>query len=114
MARISRRTILKGTGGMAAILATGRAPAFAQEATVHWLRWNDFIPASDEVLRKQIVPEGKKALAKLRALSKSLDDEFFGPLDAAERDELHRLLLKLAERHEPRCAPMGLPEAASK
>src|SRR4029077_19149389 len=62
MARISRRTILKGTGGMAAILATGRAPAFAQESTIHWLRWNDFIPSSDEVLRKQIVPECKKAL----------------------------------------------------
>ena len=62
MARISRRTVLQGTGGMAAILATGRAPAFAQEATVHWLRWNDFIPTSDEVLRKQIVPECKKAL----------------------------------------------------
>ena len=61
MARISRRTILQGTGGMAAILATGRAPAFAQEATIHWLRWNDFVPASDEVLRKQIIPECKKA-----------------------------------------------------
>ncbi|MBV9427798.1 MAG: extracellular solute-binding protein [Bradyrhizobiaceae bacterium] len=62
MARISRRTVLQGTGGMAAILASGRAPAFAQEATVHWLRWNDFIPASDELLRKQIIPECKKAL----------------------------------------------------
>ena len=62
MARITRRTILKGTGGMAAILASGRAPAFGQEATVHWLRWNDFIPASDELLRKQIIPECKKAL----------------------------------------------------
>jgi multiple sugar transport system substrate-binding protein len=64
MARISRRTVLKlsSTGGMAAILATGRAPAFAQETTIHWLRWNDFVPASDEVLRKQIIPECKKAL----------------------------------------------------
>jgi multiple sugar transport system substrate-binding protein len=62
MARISRRTILKGTGGMAAILATGRAPAYAQAASVHWLRWNDFIPASDEVLRKRIIPACDKAL----------------------------------------------------
>jgi len=62
MARISRRTILKGTGGMAAILATGRAPAYAQGTTLHWLRWNDFVPASDEVLRKQIIPECQKAL----------------------------------------------------
>jgi DNA-binding MarR family transcriptional regulator len=61
-----------------------------------------------------LTPDGKKALAKLRALSKRLDDEFLAPLDASERDELHRLLLTLAERHEPRCAPMDLPEAASK
>jgi multiple sugar transport system substrate-binding protein len=62
MARISRRTILKGTGGMAAILAAGRAPAFAQGATLHWLRWNDFVPASDQLLRKEIAAECQKAL----------------------------------------------------
>src|SRR3954447_7387446 len=61
-----------------------------------------------------LTPDGKKVLAKLRSLSKRLDDEFLAPLDASERDELHRLLLTLAERHEARCAPMGLPEAASK
>src|ERR1700680_3232720 len=71
MSRIGRRKFLKlssvgaiaaRTGGLAAILATGRAPAYAQATTVHWLRWNDFVPASDEVLRKQIIPECKKAL----------------------------------------------------
>src|ERR1700719_4504433 len=71
MARIHRRTLLQlsgagavaaKTGGIAAILAASRAPAFAQTATVHWLRWNDFVPASDEVLKKQIVPEAEKAL----------------------------------------------------
>jgi multiple sugar transport system substrate-binding protein len=69
--RISRRTALKltgtgalaaKTGGLAAILATGRAPAFAQTTTVHWLRWNDFVPASDQVLRKEITAECQKAL----------------------------------------------------
>jgi multiple sugar transport system substrate-binding protein len=63
---ISRRKVLKGgtalAGGMAGILATGRAPAFAQGTTVHWLRWNDFVPASDQLLRKELIPEGEKAL----------------------------------------------------
>ena len=54
MARIHRRKLLQlsgagavaaKTGGIAAILATSRAPAYAQGATVHWLRWNDFVPA---------------------------------------------------------------------
>jgi multiple sugar transport system substrate-binding protein len=65
MRKITRRTVLKtGTalGGMAAILATGRAPAFAQGTTVHWLRWNDFVPASDQLLRRELLPEAEKAL----------------------------------------------------
>src|SRR5260370_17373617 len=71
MARIDRRRLLKlsgagvvaaTSGGLAAILASGRAPAYAQATTLHWLRWNDFVPASDDLLRKQIVPECEKAL----------------------------------------------------
>lgn len=71
MARFTRRNFLKlsgggavaaKTGGIAAILASGRAPAFAQATNVHWLRWVDFVPASDEVLRKEIIPECQKAL----------------------------------------------------
>jgi len=66
MKKVTRRTVLKsGTaivGGMAGILATGRAPAFAQGATVNWIRWNDFVPASDQLLRREILPEAEKAL----------------------------------------------------
>ena len=71
MKRIGRRKFLKLTGGgvvaassggMAGILAGARAPAYAQETALHWLRWNDFSPASDELLRKVIVPECQKAL----------------------------------------------------
>ena len=29
---------------------------------MHWLRWNDFVPASDELLKKEIAPEAEKAL----------------------------------------------------
>ena len=68
--RVTRRKFLKttaagaaaATGGMAGILATGRAPAYAQTTTVHWLKWNDFVPASDELLRKVMLPEAEKAL----------------------------------------------------
>ena len=65
MRKLTRRTVLKGgtaLTGMAGILATGRAPAFAQGTTVHWIRWNDFVPASDQLLRRELIPEGEKAL----------------------------------------------------
>jgi len=66
MTKITRRNVLKGgtvlAGGMAGILASGRAPAFAQGTTVHWLRWNDFVPASDQLLRKELLPAAEKAL----------------------------------------------------
>jgi MarR family transcriptional regulator, lower aerobic nicotinate degradation pathway regulator len=48
---------------------------------------------------------GKRALARLRALATEFEDDFLAPLDAEQRETLHSLLLELAERHEPRCAP---------
>ena len=71
MARIGRRKLLKlsgaaalaaRTGGIAAILASGKPPAYAQGAPVHWLRWNDFVPSSDALLRNQIIPACAKDL----------------------------------------------------
>jgi len=70
MARIHRRKLLQlsgagavaaKTGGIAAILATSRAPAFAQGTKLHWVRWVDFIPESDVELKRQM-PEASKAL----------------------------------------------------
>jgi multiple sugar transport system substrate-binding protein len=70
MARIDRRSLLKlsgagalaASGSIAAILASGRAPAYAQGTELHWLRWTDFIPASDQLLKEQIVPQCAKGL----------------------------------------------------
>jgi len=71
VSRIGRRKLLQlsgagaiaaRTGGIAAILASGKAPAYAQGTTVHWLRWNDFVPTSDAVLRNQIIPQCAKDL----------------------------------------------------
>ena len=46
-----------GSGGLAAILASGRAPAYAQGTTVHWVRWSDFVPTSDQLLKGKITQE---------------------------------------------------------
>src|ERR1051325_720682 len=64
MRRMNRRKFLQSTGasGLAGILASGRAPAFAQGTTVHWLRLGDFVPASDTLLRRELLPEAEKAL----------------------------------------------------
>jgi multiple sugar transport system substrate-binding protein len=71
MTRINRRrftqlsgasALTAGTGGLAGILASGRAPAYGQTATVHWLRWADFVPASDVLLKGKITEECQKDL----------------------------------------------------
>ena len=63
MAQFNRRKFLQYSGaGLAGILASHQAPVFAQAGTVHWLKWNDFVPASDELLRKTMLPEAMKAL----------------------------------------------------
>ncbi|HEY1290280.1 MAG TPA: extracellular solute-binding protein [Burkholderiales bacterium] len=60
MAQFKRRDFLKA--GIAGILAARQAPVFAQQSQVHWIKWNDFVPASDELLRKSMLPEAMKAL----------------------------------------------------
>src|SRR5262245_19896641 len=70
MRAIQRRRLLKlsaaGTlatgGGLAEILASGRAPAFAQGTGLHWLKFVDFVPVSDQLLRGKLKDECQKAL----------------------------------------------------
>jgi DNA-binding MarR family transcriptional regulator len=52
----------------------------------------------------RITPDGKRALRRLRALARQIEDDFLAPLTDDERMTLHALLLRLAETHEPRCA----------
>ena len=49
-------------------------------------------------------PAGEARLLEFRAVSKQVEDDFLEPLDKAERQQLHDLLLKLAEHHDPRYA----------
>ena len=71
MRRIDRRRLLKLSGasalaatggGIAGILASGKAPAFAQGTTLHWVKAVDFVPASDVLLKTKIKDDCQKAL----------------------------------------------------
>jgi len=56
--------------------------------------------------RRQLVrmtPAGRRALGRLRRLADRLEDEFLAPLSEADRQQLHALLLRLAEQHLPNC-----------
>src|SRR5919205_2604525 len=71
MSRIDRRRFVQlsgagaaaaATGGLAGILASGRAPAFAQGTTLHWVRGSDYVPVSDQTIRTKINELAQKAL----------------------------------------------------
>jgi len=71
MTKLHRRRLLQlsgagavaaSAGGLAGILASGRAPAYGQTLTVHWLRWADFVPASDVFLKGPYTEQCQKDL----------------------------------------------------
>lgn len=52
-----------------------------------------------------LTPAGRKLLVRLRAIIDRIEGEFLAPLGPDEREELQQLLLRLAQHHDPRCAP---------
>jgi multiple sugar transport system substrate-binding protein len=71
MERIDRRQVLQlsgagavaaATGGLAGVLASGRAPAFAQGTTLHWVRGSDYVPVSDQMIRTKLNELAQKEL----------------------------------------------------
>jgi multiple sugar transport system substrate-binding protein len=63
MPHITRRRALQlSGGGLAAWLAAGRAPAYAEGTTLHWLKFVDFVPVSDQLIKGKLKDECQKAL----------------------------------------------------
>src|SRR3954462_9498810 len=57
--------------------------------------------------RRQVVSttaDGKRVLGRLREVTKKLEDEYFAPPDADDRQVLRELLQRLACHNDPRCA----------
>jgi DNA-binding MarR family transcriptional regulator len=52
----------------------------------------------------RITAAGKRMLRRLREVARQSEDDFMAPLGDEERATLHTLLLRLAEKHEPRYA----------
>src|SRR5262245_25022180 len=61
----------------------------------------------------EMTPDGAKMLRKLRAVARRNEDEFLEPISEEQRGDLLELLQRLAEKHEPRCAPYAPPGEAS-
>jgi MarR family transcriptional regulator, lower aerobic nicotinate degradation pathway regulator len=53
-----------------------------------------------------LTDKGARTLRQLRELARETEQEFLAPLNEQQRADLHALLLRLAEHHEPRCAPI--------
>jgi DNA-binding MarR family transcriptional regulator len=49
-----------------------------------------------------LTADGKRQLARLRSIVERIEDEFFAPLDPAQREQLHELLVEVARYHDPR------------
>ena len=52
-----------------------------------------------------LTPNGRKRIAKMRAIVKRIEDQFLEPLDAETRATLHDALLRVAANHDARFQP---------
>jgi MarR family transcriptional regulator, lower aerobic nicotinate degradation pathway regulator len=70
-------------------------------------------PADRRRQSVRMTQEGKRALTKLRALARKLEDDFLAGLDDEQRAVLHDILRDLARRHVPHCAFQPTSAAAA-
>src|SRR3954447_5647868 len=60
-----------------------------------------------------LTADGKRQLARLRSIVKTIEDEFLAPRDEASREKLRELLYERAVHHDARFAPQAETLAAS-
>jgi DNA-binding MarR family transcriptional regulator len=55
----------------------------------------------------QMTPAGRKTLTRVRKLAQQIEDGFLASLGPEQREQLHALLLQLAQVHVPACRVLG-------
>jgi multiple sugar transport system substrate-binding protein len=113
---MDRRSFIKVAGGAAAatglagILDAGRAPAYAQGARLHLVRWVDFVPAADEVLTKQMDEAGKALGAQItleRINANDIQPRITAAISSGSGPDMFHLLHNWAHLYEKSLVDVG-------
>jgi multiple sugar transport system substrate-binding protein len=110
-AAMDRRSFVKLTGGgLAGVLAARRAPAYAQGARLHIVRWVDFVPAGDEVLKGQMAEAGKALGAEITLETINANDlqpRITAAISSGSGADIFHLLHNWAHLYEKSLADVG-------
>ncbi|HEV8628360.1 MAG TPA: extracellular solute-binding protein [Acidimicrobiia bacterium] len=110
-AAMDRRSFVKLTGGgLAGVLAARRAPAYAQGARLHLVRWVDFVPAGDEVLKGQMAEAGKALGAEITLETINANDlqpRITAAISSGSGADIFHLLHNWAHLYEKSLADVG-------
>jgi multiple sugar transport system substrate-binding protein len=117
-ATIGRRTFLKASGaaaaagtlGIAGILESGRAPAWAQAKKVHILHWVDFVPAGDEELTRQVAEAGKALGAEItleRINANDMQARITAAIESGNGPDIFQMLHNWTHLYQKGCTDVG-------
>jgi multiple sugar transport system substrate-binding protein len=118
VAAIGRRTFLRVTGataaaattGIAGILESGRAPAWAQAKKLHILHWVDFVPAGDEELTRQVAEAGKALGAEItleRINANDMQARITAAIESGSGPDIFQMLHNWTHLYQKACTDVG-------
>jgi len=115
--QIGRRAFLKVTGaaaaattGVAGILESGRAPAWAQAKKLQILHWVDFVPAGDEELTRQMGEAGKALGAEItleRINANDMQARITAAIESGNGPDIFQMLHNWTHLYQRACTDIG-------
>jgi multiple sugar transport system substrate-binding protein len=113
---MDRRAFLKVTGaaaattGVAGILVSGRAPAWAQAKKLHLLHWVDFVPAGDDELTRQMGEAGKALGAEItleRINANDMQARITAAIESGNGPDIFQMLHNWTHLYQKACTDVG-------